>query len=108
MSETATKLPVRTEKAQAPWRPFGSLRREVDRLFEDFDRDLWGFPFRRSGFDVEPFWRHELSWAGSPAVNIGENETAYEITAELPGIDQPDHAPWLFGRCVHGHRAGRR
>lgn len=88
MAETATKLPVKTEKTQAPWRPFGGLRREIDRLFEDFDRDFWGFPFRRSGFDVEPFWRRELSWAGSPAVNISENDTAYEITAELPGIDE--------------------
>jgi HSP20 family protein len=39
MAETATKLPVgRQEKADRPaeWRPFESLRREVDRLFEDF------------------------------------------------------------------------
>lgn len=87
MAETATKLPVKTEKA-APWRPFVGLRREIDRLFEDFDRDFWGVPFRRSVFDVEPFWRRELSWAGTPAVDITEGDKAYEITAELPGLDE--------------------
>jgi HSP20 family protein len=87
MAETATKLPVKTEKAE-PRHPFVSLRREIDRLFEDFDRDFWGFPFRRSGFDVEPFWRRELSWRGTPAVDITETDKAYEITAELPGLDE--------------------
>jgi HSP20 family protein len=88
MAETATKLPVKTEKATAPWRPFGSLRREIDRLFEDFDREFWGLPFHRSVFDVEPFWRRELTWAGTPAVDITESDKAYEITAELPGLDE--------------------
>ena len=88
MAETATKVPVKTEKAQAPRRPFVSLRREIDRLFEDFDRDFWGFPFHRSGFDVEPFWRRELTWAATPAVDVTESGTAYEITAELPGLDE--------------------
>jgi HSP20 family protein len=87
MAETATKLPVKNEKA-APQHPFVSLRREIDRLFEDFDRDFWGFPFRRAAFDVEPFWRRELSWRGAPAVDITETDKAYEITAELPGIDE--------------------
>ena len=46
MDETASKVPVKEEKApersteSQTWRPFESLRREVDRLFEDFDRDL--------------------------------------------------------------------
>ncbi|TIO50164.1 MAG: Hsp20/alpha crystallin family protein, partial [Mesorhizobium sp.] len=43
MAEAATKLPVKSEKnALAPARsdnwmgPFESLRREIDRLFDDF------------------------------------------------------------------------
>jgi HSP20 family protein len=64
MDENASKVPVTEEKApersteSQTWRPFESLRREVDRLFEDFDRDLWR-PLRRSAFDVEPFWRRQ-------------------------------------------------
>jgi HSP20 family protein len=90
MAETATKLPVKTEKAAAaaPWRPFTSLRHEIDRLFEDFDRNSWALPFRRSAFDIEPFWRRELSWAATPAVDITEGDKAYEVTADLPGMDE--------------------
>lgn len=98
MAETVSKLPVKTEKtepkaaerssAMQVWRPFESLRREVDRLFEDFDRDFWRFPMRRSLFDVEPFWRRELGWGATPAVDIIEKDNAYEVTADLPGLDE--------------------
>ena len=88
MAETATKLPVTRETAVAPRGPFRSLRREIDRLFEDFDRDFWGFPIRRSLFDIEPSWQRELGWSAAPAVDVTENDNAYEITAELPGMDE--------------------
>jgi HSP20 family protein len=93
MVESATKLPVKTEaKAQqnvAPrtWHPFETLHHEIDRLFEDFGVSRrWRSPFQRSAFNVEPFWR-ELSLT-TPAVDIVERENAYEITADLPGIDE--------------------
>jgi HSP20 family protein len=96
MAEAATKVPVRTEgkkseeKAGAvqAWRPLESLRSEVDRLFDDFGRDFGRHPFRRSAFDIEPFWRRELTWAATPAVDIAEKDNAYEVTAELPGLDE--------------------
>jgi len=94
MAETATKLPVKTEEkagerssALQAWRPLGVLQREMNRLFEDFDRGVWRLPFRRSMFDIEPFWSRE-SWAAEPAVDILEKDKAYEITAELPGMDE--------------------
>lgn len=100
MAETVSKLPVKTEKtepkaaegstAMQTWHPFESLRREVDRLFEDFDRDFWRFPARRSMFDMAPFWRRELGWGGAPAVDIVEKDNAYEIKAEMPGMDEKD------------------
>jgi HSP20 family protein len=95
MAEAATKLPVKTEEKAPerasmlqPWRPLESLRREVDRLFEDFGADFWRHPFRRAAFDVEPFWRRELTWGAAPAVDIVEKDKAYEVTAELPGLDE--------------------
>lgn len=95
MAEAATKLPEKKEEkaperetALQTWRPFESLRREIDRLFEDFDRGFWRFPFRRSAFEMEPFWRRE--WAVSPAVDIVEKDNAYEVTADLPGLDEKD------------------
>ena len=37
---------------------------------------------------MEPFWRGEEGLA--PAVDIVEGEKAYEVTAELPGMDDKD------------------
>jgi HSP20 family protein len=92
MAETATKFPVKTEEKKigrpAEWRPFESLRREVDRLFDDFGVGSWRSPFGRTAFDLQPFWRGEVGWGKAPAVDIAENEKAYEITAELPGMDE--------------------
>ncbi len=95
MAETVTKLPVKTEEkaaesksAMQAWQPFEGLRRQVDRLFEDFDQNFWRSPFSRSMFDIGPFLRRELTWDTAPAVDIVERDKAYEITAELPGMDE--------------------
>ena len=86
-----TKLTVKTEKPSTPlvqtWRPFENLRREVDRLFDDFGVRS---PFSGSMFDVVPFWRREVTWPAAPAVDFTDTEKAYELTAELPGIDEKD------------------
>jgi HSP20 family protein len=93
MAEAATKLPVKTvEKATAPasraaW-PFESLHREIDRLFEEFDRGFGLSPFRRPHLDIERFWRREPLLAAAPAVDVAEKDKEYEITAELPGMDE--------------------
>ena len=80
----ASKVPVKTE-ARVPgrvsafraWWPFEGLRREVDRIFEDFDQDFWLRPLRRPVFGVEPFWRREPAWRATPAVDIVEKDNAY-------------------------------
>ncbi len=92
MAETITKLPVKTEEKGTastlrPWRPFESLRREIDQLFDDFDGGVWRWPFRRSSFDIEPFRRYEAAFGAVPAVDVTETDKAYEIAAELPGMN---------------------
>jgi HSP20 family protein len=91
MAENVTKLPVRREamepSLQAWGHPFGSLRREIDRLFDDFGLGMWR-PFGRSLFAAEPLFRREVTWATTPAVDVVESEKAYEVTAELPGMDE--------------------
>lgn len=97
MAEAAAKVPVKNEankpQASAPavrresW-PFDRLRNEIDRLFDDFGMGPWRSAFGRGAFDIEPFWRGEISWGKVPAVDIAESEKGYEITAELPGIDE--------------------
>jgi HSP20 family protein len=87
----ATKLPVNTQKtsASAPQArtPFESLRQEIDRLFDDFGGGFWRSPFRSSAFDVVPFWSRQSTWPAAPAVDFTDTGKAYEITAELPGLD---------------------
>ena len=81
------KAPERTA-ALPPWRPFENLRREIDRLFDDFGGGFWQSPFRRSVFDVEPFWQRPAALTVAPAVDIIEKGNTYEVTAELPGMDE--------------------
>ncbi len=95
MAESASKVPAHAETEKAPrgggvlstWRPFDSLQREIDRLFEDFGRNFGRLPFGRGVFDVEPFRRVGGSLA-TPAVDILDKGNAYEITADLPGLDE--------------------
>jgi HSP20 family protein len=83
-------VPVEVKKA-APtetttpdvWRSF---RSEMDRLFDRF-----GFPSLRRMFDMEPAWRPASSFTFSvPAIDMSEDEKAYKISAELPGLDATD------------------
>lgn len=97
MANSVKKMPIHTEdKASQPpvttdlWRPLEKLRQQVDHLFEDFNRGSGLSPFSRRLFDVEPFWRREFIGRGLPAVDIAEKEKSFEITAELPGMDQKD------------------
>ncbi len=97
MTKVETKFPVTTETktpmmtpahgAMEAFRPFESLRREVDRLFEDFSLNPFRLPLRRPAFDLEPFWQPD-SWVAQPAINLVEHEKAFEMTAELPGLDE--------------------
>jgi HSP20 family protein len=46
----------------------------------------WRLPFAGGLFDVQPLWRGEIGKA--PAVDIVDTDKAYEITAELPGMEE--------------------
>jgi len=97
MAEAATQLAVKSEEkgrerpaVAAGWRPFVSLRREVDRLFDEFNAGSWRFPFRHWPMEGEPFWRRDLTWGAIPSVDIAEKDDCYEVTAELPGMEEKD------------------
>jgi HSP20 family protein len=62
--------------------PFTTLQREIDRLFDDFTR---GWPSITRG--VPEIGRTpELI----PSVDVVETEKEFEITAELPGLEEKD------------------
>jgi HSP20 family protein len=54
--------------------PFGTLQREIERLFDDFGR---GFP---------AFGSSELT----PRMDVMETDKTIELTAELPGLEEKD------------------
>lgn len=94
MAEAATKLPTKTEPSSSTspakpteWQPFEALRSQIDRLFNDFQAGFVRAPSYRSLLDIEPFWRRDLGLNLTPAIDIVEKEKAFEITAELPGLD---------------------
>lgn len=90
MVEVTTKLPAKSEQkssATQTWQPFESLKRQVDRLFEDFEDGFWGTPNRRSIFDFAPLSRLE---GREPAVDVAEKDKEFEITAEMPGMEEKD------------------
>ncbi|AZE49118.1 Heat shock protein, Hsp20 family [Pseudomonas chlororaphis] len=107
MSNSMKKVPVTTEdKARQPslttdlWRPLEKLRQQVDHLFEDFNRGSSLSPFSRGLFDVEPLWQRQLIGHGLPAVDITEKDKSFEISAELPGMDQKNIELKLSNGCL--------
>ncbi|MCA9995159.1 MAG: Hsp20/alpha crystallin family protein [Anaerolineales bacterium] len=75
----------------APWReenghdsPLLSLRREIDRMFDEFDPN----------FEFPLLWKGEFPGRGerpfNPFVDIKETDEAVEVTAELPGMTAED------------------
>src|SRR6202048_2165458 len=59
-----------------PANPFGSLQREIDRLFEDFTR----------GMDVVGQAQVNLV----PSMDVVETDKEIVITAEMPGLERKD------------------
>jgi HSP20 family protein len=54
--------------------PFRAMRREMENVFRAFDQNL-------SSPDIG---------AGAPAISVAETKDAFEVTAELPGVDEKD------------------
>jgi HSP20 family protein len=71
----------------APTHPFADLRQQIDRVFEGFFGNFLT-PFGRPYVDqTAPFFGASLQ---SPNVEVKELADSYEISAELPGIDEKD------------------
>lgn len=83
-TDTKAKRGLRRWSDNSPFDVFmrgkGNLHREVDRLFEDFWNNGGGSSM------LEPWSETVLS----PLVDETEDEKAYHIEVELPGMDQED------------------
>lgn len=92
MADTEKQIPVNAEsgKSSGGLHPLEHLRRQIDHLFSDFNRKALHSPFSRNLFEHEPLWSRELFSQGMPAVDINDKGDLYEISAELPGMDEKD------------------
>lgn len=54
--------------------PFKTMRREMEEMFRSFGQNM---PALSVG-------------AGGPAINVAETDSALEVTAELPGVEEKD------------------
>jgi HSP20 family protein len=80
MNEQST-LPAEQRRTEnAALAPFSRLRDEIDRFFDDFQ---FGLP-ARSIFAFPP------RAAVIPAMELAETEGGYELSVELPGIEEKD------------------
>jgi HSP20 family protein len=63
------------------------LRSELDRVFDRF-AGAFAMPSLRRMFDFEPARRIESTFTfTAPAIDVAENDKAFKITAELPGME---------------------
>ncbi len=88
-----TKLPVKKETTPAivgrgSWNPLEPLRREIDQAFESFGLGSWPLALTRPMFQTDFF--RDRSWSIAPAVDVTEKDKEFEVTAELPGLDEKD------------------
>ncbi len=89
------------------WR---SLRTEMDRLFDNFTSRIGVPPFFQTRFDTS-------ANVPSPAVDITEEEDAFKVSAEVPGMSEADVDVSLSGdtltikgekRQEHEEKGGNR
>jgi HSP20 family protein len=78
---------TRAATSPAGWAPLENLRREIDRIFDGF-RSSWASPFSRTVFDFDAPSLRGTSFDIAPAVDVAEKDKEYEITVELPGLDE--------------------
>lgn len=96
MTEVSNPIDIQRDKQNESalgtaraWEPFEALRNEIDHLFDahlltGLGRRGWRLPLsQRAG---ETPWPRALEWGAAPAVDIVEKDTAFEISAELPGL----------------------
>lgn len=87
--QEAKRRPVPATAKAGGVSPFEALHKEIDRLFDDFSD---GFrPWFQRLWDKEPSQTYRSAWKfAAPAIDVAEKDNAWEVAAELPGMDEKD------------------
>lgn len=64
--------------------PFYSFRSQMDRLFDDFFSDFG------TGRFLPPATRSFLGVGKWPSIEVNETDNEYQVTAEIPGMEEKD------------------
>ena len=88
MANTPVEVVKQTPPSKAAPDAWRTLRGEMDRLFDRFATGF-GMPSLGRMFDTAPMLRTDYT-VPTPAMDITEDEGAYKVTAELPGMDEKD------------------
>jgi HSP20 family protein len=80
------------------WPPFDSLRQELDRLLDRFDGGYEPSPLSHPRSAPDLFWAE--GHGAFPATGVWEREHAYEVIAELPGLERSDIQVKLSNGCL--------
>lgn len=86
MSQTSVET-SRPAAPPAPVDPFARFRQEMDRLMDRFMPD---FGPRLRGLAPAMPWMGDANGMVMPAMDVTEGETAFVLTAELPGLAEAD------------------
>ena len=103
-----TNIDVKRDQTTAPARrdetrpagidPFQAFRHEMDRMFDRFWRGGFGLPTFRRMFEPEQSWPAEQGWNfTTPAIDFAEDDKAFHLPAELPGLAEKDIDVTLSG-----------
>lgn len=89
MSDTQVEVKKRETPKETVQPPWDSFRSEFDQLFNRFSRSL--FPWRTPAFS-ETSTPSFTGWLTSsqPVTDISEDNAAFTVTAELPGLTAAD------------------
>ncbi len=93
MTDKHSKVEIERERAvpgkpQAEgWGALTPLRKEIDRLIDEFGAGFWHAPL---GQRRPQMFSLGGDWAMSPAMEIADCEGEYRVTAEVPGMGSGD------------------
>lgn len=85
-SKAATPVPAFEPQIM---RPLMSLRDQIDDMFDRYFQDWPRWPRIGQVWDIEPGFRLK-GFGRTPSVDLSETDKGYEVTAELPGLDEQD------------------